>query len=36
MGFVLSRPSPVMDMINMNIRYRDFILDDNEASISAG
>jgi hypothetical protein len=36
MGFTLARPSAVMDMINMSVRYHDFVLDNNEASISAG
>jgi hypothetical protein len=36
MGFTLARPSVVMDMVNMKVRYHDFVLDDNEASVSAG
>jgi hypothetical protein len=36
MGCTLARPPAVMDMINMSVRYHDFVLDNNEASISAG
>jgi hypothetical protein len=36
MGLTLARPSAVMDMINMSVRYHDFVLDDNEAFVTAG